>query len=171
MGQAVSTLGTAFSTFAIPLLIFQLTHSPLNLAITTLTFTLPHLLFGLVVSAWVDRIDRKRLMIVVDVLLALVILIIPALALLHALNVYWIYGVDFVSATLAMVFQQAEFTAIPSLVGERDLVTENGRIDATYQATQVLGPVLAGVIVTVVPVTSLIVADGASYAVSAGALL
>ena len=170
-GQAVSTLGTAFSTFAIPLLIFQLTHSPLNLAITTFTFTLPHLLFGLVVGAWVDRVDRKRLMVVVDVLLALVILVIPALALLHALNVYWIYGVDFVSATLAMVFQQAEFTAIPSLVGERDLVTANGRINATYQATQVLGPVLAGVIVTVVPVTSLMVADAATYAVSAGALV
>lgn len=79
VGPAVSTLGTAFSTLAIPLLIFQLTHSPLNLAITTLTFTLPHLLFGLVVGAWVDRIDRKRLMIVVDVLLALAILVgIPA---------------------------------------------------------------------------------------------
>ena len=72
-------LGSAFSAFALPLLVFQLTHSPISLAIATFTFALPHLLFGLFIGAWVDRVDRKRLMIVVDILLALtVMLIIPA---------------------------------------------------------------------------------------------
>src|SRR5437763_15198527 len=82
-GHTISPLGTAFSSFALPLLVFQLTHSALNLAITTATFALPHLLFGLVIGAWVDRVDRKRLMIVVDLLLAAVIVVIPLLALTH----------------------------------------------------------------------------------------
>ena len=71
-GQTISVLGSAFSGFALPLLVFQLTHSPISLAITTFTYALPHLLFGLFIGAWVDRVDRKRLMITVDVLLALV---------------------------------------------------------------------------------------------------
>ena len=50
-GQTISTLGSAFSAFALPLLVFQLTHSPLSLAITTITFALPHLLFGLFIGA------------------------------------------------------------------------------------------------------------------------
>ena len=92
-GQTISVLGSAFSGFALPLLVFQLTHSPISLAITTFTYALPHLLFGLFIGAWVDRVDRKRLMIIVDVLLALVILTIPALAWFHMLNVYWVYAV------------------------------------------------------------------------------
>ena len=170
-GQTLSTLGSAFSAFALPLLVFQLTHSALNLAITTATWALPHLLFGLVVGAWVDRVDRKRLMIAVDVLLALTMLTIPALAVAHALNVYWVYAVDFVASSLTLVFQSAEFTAIPSLAGGADLVTANGRINASFQAAQVLGPVIAGAIVSVVPVTDLYVFDAASYVVSGGALL
>jgi MFS family permease len=170
-GQTVSTLGTAFSSFALPLLVFQLTHSALNLAVTTITFALPHLLFGLVVGAWVDRVDRKRLMIAVDVLLAAVIVVIPALAFAHRLTVWWVYAVMFASSSLSLVFEQAEFTAIPSLVGQRDLVTANGRITASYQAAQVLGPVIAGAIVSVIPVSDLMLLDGASYGVSAAALV
>ena len=154
-----------------PLLVFQLTHSALNLAITTFTWALPHLLFSLVVGAWVDRVDRKRLMIAVDILLAATMLTIPALAYLHALNVYWVYAVDFAASALSLTFQQAEFTAIPSLVGSSDLVTANGRINASYQAAEVLGPAIAGAIVSVVPVTSLYIVDAASYVISGTALV
>jgi MFS family permease len=170
-GQTISQLGSAFSFFAMPLLVFQLTHSALNLAITTLTWALPHLLFGLVVGAWVDRVDRKRLMIAVDVLLAATMLTIPTLAYFHALNVYWVYAVDFAASTLSLIFEQAEFTAIPSLASGGDLVSANGRINASFQAAQVAGPALAGAIVSVVSVTSLYIVDAASYLVSGAALV
>ncbi len=169
-GQTISVLGSAFTGFALPLLVFQLTHSAVNLALTTFTWALPHLLFSLFVGAWVDRVDRKRLMIVVDVLLALVMLTIPALALLHALNVYWVYAVDFAASSLGLVFDQAEFTAIPSLVARDDLVTANGRITASYRASQVTGPAIAGAIVSFVTVPALLVVDSVSYLVSAASL-
>ena len=170
-GQSISTLGSAFTMYAIPLLIFQLTHSALNLAITTATWAVPHLLFGLFIGAWVDRVDRKRLMIAVDVLLALTLLVIPGLAFVGRLNVIAIYAVDFVASSLTMIFQQAEFTAIPSLVGGQDLVTANGRINASYQTMQMAGPTLAGAIATVVTVPALLLFDSFSYVVSAAALL
>jgi MFS family permease len=169
-GQTISTLGSAFSAFALPLLVFQLTHSPLSLAITTITFALPHLLFGLFIGAWVDRVDRKRLMIVVDILLALTVITIPVLAILHLLNVWWVYAVQFTVSSLVLVFEQAEFTAIPSLVGSNDLVTANGRINATYQGSEVAGPAIAGAIANVVSVPALLVIDAISYLVSASAL-
>jgi MFS family permease len=153
-----------------PLLVFQLTHSAINLAITTATFALPHLLFGLFIGAWVDRIDRKRLMIVVDLLLVVTMATIPALAAAHRLSVIWIYAVSFVASSLSLVFEQAEFTAIPSLVGQGDLVTANGRINATYQATEVVGPTIAGLIVTVLSLPALFLIDSLTYLVSAGAL-
>lgn len=50
-GQTISALGSSFTGFALPLLIFQLTGSALNLALTVATSVLPYLLFGLVIGA------------------------------------------------------------------------------------------------------------------------
>src|SRR5215470_6452342 len=116
VGQAASNLGTSFTLFALPLLVFKLTGSPLNLAIATAADMLPYLLFGLLIGAWVDRVDRKRLMILTDLTRAAVIATIPLMASLGQLTVMWIYGVAFAHATLGIFFNSAEFAAIPSLV-------------------------------------------------------
>jgi len=139
-GQTVSNLGSSFTQFALPLLVYKLTGSALNLAISSAADFLPYLLFGLVIGAWVDRVDRKRLMIWTDLLRALVIAAIPILYALHALSVWWIYALGFVSSTLTIFFNAGEFAAIPSLVEGDDLVTANGRIQASYSAASVVGP-------------------------------
>jgi MFS family permease len=170
-GQVVSVLGTSFTQFAVPLLIFQLTHSAVNLALTMAAEFLPYLLFGLLIGAWVDRLDRKRLMVVVDIGMAFVIGSIPLMAALQHLTVWWIYGAIFVNQTLFIFFSAAEFAAIPSLVGTDDLVTANGRIQASYFAAMVLGPLLAGALVALLPIPALLLVDAASYLVSAFALV
>ena len=80
-GQAVSQLGGSFTLFAMPLLVFKLTHSATNLALTTVAESVPYLLFGLLLGAVVDRFDRKRLMLGSDIAQALVIAVIPVLAI------------------------------------------------------------------------------------------
>ncbi len=170
LGQAISNLGTSFTQFALPLLVFKLTGSAVNLAITTAATFLPYLLFGLVVGAWVDRVDRKRLMIGTDIARALVIASIPALSAVDRLSVEWIYVVTFVSTTLSLCFGAAEFAALPSLVNDtsgEDMVTANGRIQASYSAASILGPLLAGALAALVSIPLLLLVDAASFLVSA----
>src|SRR5260370_1559327 len=81
-GQAISVLGTSFTALALPLLVYHLTGSAVNLALTSAAEFLPYLLFGLIIGAWVDRLDRKRLMIVVNVLQAIFVASIPFVATL-----------------------------------------------------------------------------------------
>src|SRR6266436_4763245 len=69
-GQTISTLGSSVTGFVLPLLVFKLTNSPLNLALTMVFTVLPYLLFGLAIGAWVDRINRKRVMICIGDCLA-----------------------------------------------------------------------------------------------------
>ena len=171
LGQTVSNLGSSFTFFALPLLVFKLTGSPINLGLTTATEFVPYLLFGLVIGAWVDRVDRKRLMIATDLARALVIATIPLLAALGALSVGWVYLVAFCSATLTIAFDAAEFAAIPSLVPSGDdLVSANGRVQASYSAAQIAGPLLAGILITLAPVQQVLWVDAASFLVSAGTL-
>ena len=169
-GQAVSQMGGSFTTFALPLLVFKLTHSATNLALTTVAEFVPYLLFGLLLGAVVDRFDRKRLMLGSDIGQALVITVIPVLAIGGLLRVADIYAVTFVQSTLGIIFNCGEFAAIPSLVGEQELVTANARIMAANNAGQILGPGLAGALVAFVPVAGLLFVDAGSFLVSSGCL-
>jgi hypothetical protein len=166
-GQVTSQLGTSFTFFALPLLVFKLTHSATNLALTTAAEFVPYLLFGLILGAVVDRVDRKRLMIGVDLARGGVIAVLPVLYLFGLLRVEHIYAVGFVQSTLGILFDAGEFAAIPSLVRTDDLVAANGRIMSCNQAGQVLGPVLAGALVAFMPTPDLLFIDAATFGCSA----
>ena len=166
-GQTISNLGSSFTQWAVPLLVFELTHSAVNLGVATAATFLPYLLFGLPLGAWMDRVDRKRAMIALDSLNTVVILSIPLVATFGDLNVWLIYAVTFVQSTIFIAFSAGEFAAIPSLVAKDDLVTANGRIQASYSAAQVAGPLLAGALLAVLPLTWVLAFDAGSFAISA----
>jgi len=166
-GQFISTLGSSFTFFAVPLLIYRLTGSALSLGMSMAAEMLPYLFFGLVIGAWVDRVNRKRLMIVVNVLSGALVGSIPVVALIGHLSLVQIYVVIFAGSTLAIFFNAGQFAAVPSLVGKDNLVTANGRIQASYSAAQVAGPVLAGVMVSFVPLATVMFVDAASYVIAA----
>jgi MFS family permease len=170
-GQTVSSLGSSITLFVLPLLIFKLTGSALGLAIAFALNTLPYLLFGLLIGAWVDRTDRKRLMIAVDLVRAVLIASIPLLSIGGWLTVWWVLSVGFLASTLGIAFGAAQFTAVPALVDQTDLMTANGRIQASFSAAVVLGPLIAGLAASLVPLSSVLLGDSASFLVSAGTLL
>ena len=170
VGQTISNLGSSFTQWAVPLLVFQLTHSAVNLGIAMAATFLPYLFFGLPLGAWMDRVDRKRAMIALDSINTLVILSIPLVAQFGHLDVWLIYVVTFVQSTVFIAFSAGEFAAIPSLVSTDDLVTANGRIQATFSAAQVAGPLLAGLLVSFLPLAWVMAFDAASFAVSAFSL-
>jgi MFS family permease len=166
-GQTISNLGSSFTQWAVPLLVFDLTHSAFKLGVATAATFLPYLLLGLPLGAWMDRVDRKRAMIALDSLNVIVILSIPLVATFGDLNVWLIYAVTFIQSTIFIAFSAGEFAAIPSLVSKDDLVTANGRIQASYSAAQVAGPLLAGALLSVLPLTWVLAFDAGSFAVSA----
>jgi MFS family permease len=147
--------------------VFKLTGSALALGATLAIYTAPQLFFGLAIGAWTDRTDRKRLMIVVDLLSAVTIASVAVASGLGLLSLWWIYAVVFVSSTLSIFFVAAEFGAIPSLVDSGELVTANGRIQASFAAASVLGPLAAGVLLVFVPVETVLLLDAASFVASA----
>ncbi len=166
-GQAISTLGTAFTSFAIPLLIYKLTGSAVNLGLATASTMLPYLFFGLIIGAWVDRLDRKRLMIVTNCLLAAVAASTPILYAAGMLTVWWLYLAGFLGSTLFIFFNSAEYAALPSLVPTDDLTAANGRIEASYSTAFIIGPVLAGGLSALVSLPDLLLVDAASYLIAA----
>jgi MFS family permease len=121
----------------------------------------------LAIGAWTDRTDRKRLMIVVDLLSAATIASVAVASAVGLLSLWWVYAVVFVSSTLSIFFVAAEFGAIPSLVDSNELVTANGRIQASFAAASVLGPLAAGALLVFASVETILLLDAASFVISA----
>jgi len=170
VGQTISSFGTSFTRFALPLLVYELTGSPLSLALTTALTFLPVVLFGLLIGVWVDLVDRKRLMIGANMGRAVIIAALPVLAGVHLLSVGWIYIVAFLSSVLAMCFETGQFAAVASLVSADDLMRANGRLQASYAMATITGSVLGGAALAVIALPALLVIDAASFLVSAGSL-
>jgi hypothetical protein len=166
IGQGISTLGSTFTVFAIPLLIFKLSHSPLNLGVAWATGYLPSIVFGIPVGALVDRLDRKRTMVCIDVMNIGVVLSVPLLGVVGRLPVWWLYVVPFLIATLYIGFNACAFAAIPALVKPEALLAANSRIYATNATATILGPILAGVMVAYTNARLALIVDAASYLVS-----
>lgn len=170
-GQTVSNLGSSFTFFAFPLLVYQLTGSAVSLGLGMAAWYAPFPLLGLLLGAVADRVDRKGLMVGCDLARAALLASVPVLAWLDALSVWWLYAGAFLVSTLTIPFQSAEFAAVPHLVGREALVTANGRLQASYNAAQVAGPMLAAALVGAgVAIPDLLLADAGSFLVSAATL-
>ena len=170
-GQTISNLGSSITLFALPLLVYKISGSALDLGIASAATFLPYLLFGLILGAWTDRVNRKRMMIGTDIGRALIVASIPLVFAFGLLTVWWIYIVAFIHATLTICFEAGEFAAIPSLVNQDDLVTANGRIQASYSGASIVGPLLAGVLVTLIPLSALLLFDAFSFLASSFSLM
>ena len=169
-GQTISLIGSALTNFALPLLVFKLSGSALDLGISTAAAWLPYLIFGLPIGTWVDRINRKGFMISMDILRAALLAVLPPLALLGHLPLWWIYVVLFLNVTLSMGFNAAGYAAIASLVIPGRLVQANGFIQASSWLSLVVGPLLATLLLTRISLQGVLWVDAASFLDSAASL-
>jgi MFS family permease len=171
VGQTISNLGASFSILAVPVLVFQITRSPTQLAIANFAAFLPYPLFGLIIGAWVDRLDRKKLMIWTDVARALAIGSISVAFHFDILTIPWLLIAVFLMSLFSIAFDGAQFAAVPSLVRPEDLTAANGRMQAAYASARVLGPLLAGFTLTGLGVQDLFWMDALTFLASIATLL
>lgn len=75
----VSTIGSALTSLAASILIFRLTGSALSVGLMLMATALPSLLVGLIAGVFVDRYDRKRIMVIADTSRAVLVFLIPFL--------------------------------------------------------------------------------------------
>ena len=166
--QSTSAIGSQFTALALPLLAaLSLGASPMAFGVLAAAAGLPHLLFGLLAGAWVDRLRRRPVMIAADVARAVLLATIPVAATLGALRIELLVAIAFLVETFTVFFDIAYLTYIPSLVSRGDLVEANSRLEATASAAQVIGPALGGTLVRVLGAPMALLVDTLSYLVSA----
>lgn len=165
-------LGTSVTTLALPTLaILKLHAGPFEVGVLAALPRLPFAVLSLPAGAWIDRVRRRRLMIVSDVGRLLVLGSIPLAAALGALTLVHLYAAALLLGVFTVFFDIAYLAYLPSLIGGDDLLEGNQKLEISYALANVFGPGLAGLLVTAFGAAQAILADAISYLGSAGALL
>jgi MFS family permease len=166
---AVSHVGDAVTRLALPLVaIVLLDSSPLAVAALGAAQFAPFLLVGLPAGAVVDRLVRKRrMMVLVDVGRAVAIASIPAAYALDLLSLPHLVAVAFVNGCLGALFDVAASAYLPLMVDRQHLVDANGKQELARSGAQILGPGAAGLLIELASAPLALVADAISFVGSA----
>ncbi|MEV4467366.1 MFS transporter [Micromonospora echinofusca] len=167
--QSLSAAGDSFAYLAVPLLVLHATGSVARMGLLTAVAGAASVGAGIFGGFLVDRYDRRKLMITAD-LLRLVLYGLVPLAWLGGPQVWLLFVVLPICEAAGMVFQVAAVTAVRNLVDRPRITEANGRLQATYAAAAVLGPLLAGVVSARFGATAAIAVNAASFALSAAGL-
>ena len=143
LGQTISFIGDYFYFLAIPIMVERLTGSALAVGLSVISSALPTLLLGPIAGVFVDRWDRKRTMIVADLLRGLLVLV--CLLVKTADQVWIYYVVGFLMACVSRFFFPAQNAVLPLVVRDKnDLLAANGLMQIVQTAGLLIGPALAG---------------------------
>ncbi|MFL5677869.1 MAG: MFS transporter [Chloroflexota bacterium] len=168
-GQLISLFGDRLNQLALVAVVAISTGSALATGLVFFAATLPNLLLSPIAGTFVDRWDRKEVMVVSDLLRAALVLILPVAAVT---NIILVYPLIFLVTTISVFFRPARVAILPRIVPEEDLLSANSAMWVGETMADVIGYPLAGVFVAVlgsaVPLAFWV--DSATYLASAALL-
>lgn len=165
---AISSLGTAVTAVAMPVLVIQvLGATPLEVGVVNAAQFVPYAVLGVVAGAYTDRWRRKPILVWASLGRAVSLGAIPILWWAGTLQIWMLVAALVVFGGFSVFGFAATQSLLPRLVPRARLVSANARLDQTDAAAQTLGPAIGGGLVGLLGAPVAIVVDAASYVIDA----
>jgi MFS family permease len=164
LGQLVSTIGSSLASLAASIYIFRLTGSALSVGLMLMATAAPSLVVGLVAGVFVDRVDRKRIMIVADIVRAILVFLIPFLIDSH---VAWLYILVMLTSAVGQFFEPAHASVLPEIASDEELAAANSFIAISSFGATAIGFAASGLIASRFPIEWAFYLDTLSFLLSA----
>ncbi|HEX5465832.1 MAG TPA: MFS transporter [Candidatus Limnocylindrales bacterium] len=168
--QVVSTVGTRITSIAYPLLVLAMTGSPVQAGLVGFAQTLPFLVLFLPAGAYVDRWDRRKVMLVADIGRAVALGSVALATAVGVVSVPQLVVVALVEGSLFVFFDLCEGAALPQIVPPEQLPAAVAQNQARTQGADLVGQPLGGILFGLgraIPFA----ADALSYVISFAAIL
>jgi MFS family permease len=170
LGQTISFIGDYFYWLAIPIMVERLTGSSLLVGLSVISSALPMLVLGPVAGVFVDRWDRKRTMIVSDILRALLVLLCLFVRTPDQVWIYYVVG--FLMSSVSRFFFPAQNATLPLIIPDRDdLLAANGLMQIVQTLGLLIGPAIAGFSIALWGEQAAFLVDSATFLISAAAIM
>lgn len=148
IAQIVSQLATNLLNFALIIRVYELAantrYANIAVSLLILAFGIPSIIFAVLAGAYVDHWDRKKVLIVTNIVRAILVLGF----LIFSSNLLMIYLIVFAVSVFSQFFTPAEGAALPKLVKKSELVSANALFLFTLYGSFVVGYSLAGPIIS-----------------------
>lgn len=164
LAQLISSMGSALTTLAASVLVYRETGSALSVGLMLIATAGPTVLIGLFAGVFVDRYDRKRIMLTADLLRALLIFLIPFLI---PLNLNWLYVIVALTSGITQFFDSAHASVLPEVASDEELSSANALMSISSVGSQMIGFAAAGLIVANFPVEWAFYLDAGTFVISA----
>ncbi|MFI5794181.1 MFS transporter [Streptomyces sp. NPDC051677] len=171
LGQVVSNIGTWMQRIAQDWLVLSLTGSATAVGITTALQFLPMLLFGLYGGVLVDRLPKRRALLFTQSAMALTGIVLAALTLSGHVEVWHVYVVAFAVGLATVVDNPARQSFVSEMVGPDQLQNAVSLNSANFQSARLVGPAVAGLMITGVGTGWAFLANGLSFVAPIAGLL
>lgn len=158
-GELVSAIGGGLTSFGLTVYVFNQTGSAASTALIALLAFLPNLLLGMPAGVLADRMDRRLLMMLGDGLSALGLIYI-LLCMNRGGALYWqiCVGVT-VSSVFSALMEPAYKATVTDLLTEAEYIKSSGMVSLAGSARYLLSPILAGLLLSVTDIRTLLVLD------------
>jgi MFS transporter, DHA3 family, macrolide efflux protein len=167
LGKIISQLGDKFYSIALAWWILQKTNSPSIMGSFLLVSVMPGLILGFYAGTMIDRWNRKRLLIITDIIRGSLVFIIVFLSLTNNLEVWHIFIIGAGISLTTSFFEPAIQAIIPQIVEEEKLPKANGMSQMVGGVCTVIGPLLGATAVSFLGLTTVFLFNAVSYFLSA----
>lgn len=170
-GQLISSAGTQMQVVAVAWQVYLLTHSAVALGLIGLVQAIPRLIFSLVGGVFADVFDRRKMLIVIEVVLALTSAVLALCTIYHVINIVIIYIVVLIAASVSSFEFPTRQAIIPTLVRREEMSDALSLSMVMMQLTFIIGPTVGGFAIAWIGVANTYWFDVISYFVVIGSLL
>jgi MFS family permease len=162
-----SVAGSAISSICLVWIVYSSTGSALDVGLLGTSWLAAAIAFSVFGGALVDRYDRRRLMILSDVVRALAMTAVAVVLVTHGFELGTILAAYFVVGAFTTVFNPAEQAIVPALVPGPQVADANGLVRSSRSALQFVGASVAGALIVTVGPTLGVAVNAATFALSA----
>lgn len=169
-GQFVSRVGTAMTRFALLIWAYQQTGAATTVALLGFFSFLPYILLSPVAGVWVDRLDRRKVMLLADLGAGIMTAILLVLYFSGALVIWHLYAAEILTAVFDAFQGPAYSAATTTLLPKEYYARASGLRSMTDDGARVLAPFLAGLLITWIGVQGVMIVDVVTFFVGVATL-
>ncbi|EJQ71027.1 conserved membrane hypothetical protein [Bacillus mycoides] len=171
IAKTVSISGSSIYSFALGLYVLQITGSALNFAITLILGTIPMIVMNPFAGVIADKVDKKKLVICMDLLSGCLLITVYILSSYYGLNLFIIYTTTFLMTVFTTFFGIGLEAAKPNIVSKERLISINSISKIIDSVSLILGPMLGGIVFAVFDIKIFIIINGISFILSGISIL
>jgi MFS transporter, DHA3 family, macrolide efflux protein len=168
LAQLISTAGSSLTDLAAAIYVYRVTGSALAVGLTLMVTIIPSLVIGLLAGVFVDRHDRKRIMIATCLIQAVIVGLLAVVIGIEAIALPGLYVLLFLNAGVKQFFDPAHDSLIPELASDEELAGANSFLSIASFGSTAIGFAGAGLLASTVDLTWAFIIDAASFVVCAG---